>query len=817
MRRASSAYALKILAAGAAIALAAPPALAEEDDGDDRSGVVEEIVVSATYRDTRLMDTPLTISAVTAQDIVNKGIEDIQTLYQSIPGLSYRTNSQTYNTLAIRGLSPPSTGGGSTVGIYFDNMPITDANNGGIAQTLGPLFDLERVEVLKGPQGTLYGEGALGGSIRYITKKPNPSGFDYSLQANVEDIGESSGLSYRADAMVNIPLSDNFAARVVAYQRDRVGIIDQVAPRNEEDVDTFEETGARIRLTWYATDTLEISGMANVINGDYGGPGLGFHCYSESTPSTPNGQVPVYELPGTTCEGQFDQYDRNPYVTHLAHPTYQSGGYDDQTMYNFSIDWQLSFADFLSSTSYFERDTDYSEETSPRYSAPLIGCFGLCPGALATLGGDGAFFRGTERLVQEFRLVSNADSRFQWTAGAYYKDEDSQGGHHRGCYNGGSPVYDTLDTHCNLQYGFFDHVPLEQQAGIVLLLNSIIGGNTRYRGFGERSVFGEVGYQINDAWEVLLGTRYADVKYELLVGAPGVDSKRNAVNDQSIETRISAPKVTLTWRPMADWMLYLTYSSGARPGIINEGLAGTIAALAPIRGTSAASQAAYDRLVDQQTVEGDEVTNYEFGIKATVADGRVSFVGAIFQIDWDDVIISVSEQLPPEVAAAAPTGYSYNLNRGSAQSQGMEFEFRTILTESLRLNFGGNWNWKAELGAAGSGRYGGVNIEPGNRLDNAPKYSFYASLVYDFELAGFDATARADGYIVDELFFSANNELVTPGYETLDLKLLFGRNNWRLGAYFRNVTNEDVIYTLNQVGYRFGRPRTFGVQLSYNL
>ena len=116
---------LRILAAGAAVALAAPPALAEEGDDERATGVVEEIVVSATYRDTRLMDTPLTISAVTDHDIVNKGIEDIQTLYQSIPGLAYRSNSQTYNTLTVRGITPPSNGGGATVGVYFDNMPIT--------------------------------------------------------------------------------------------------------------------------------------------------------------------------------------------------------------------------------------------------------------------------------------------------------------------------------------------------------------------------------------------------------------------------------------------------------------------------------------------------------------------------------------------------------------------------------------------------------------------------------------------------------------------------------------------------------------------
>ena len=112
----------------------------------ETSGVqVEEIIVTATYRDTRLMDTPLTISAITDVEIMQKGIEDIQTLYQSIPGLSYRTNSQTYNTLSVRGLTPPTGGGASMVGVYMDNLPMTDSNSGGLSQTLGALFDMERV------------------------------------------------------------------------------------------------------------------------------------------------------------------------------------------------------------------------------------------------------------------------------------------------------------------------------------------------------------------------------------------------------------------------------------------------------------------------------------------------------------------------------------------------------------------------------------------------------------------------------------------------------------------------------------------------
>ena len=826
MKRAPSVYTLRVLAAGAAIALAAPPALAEEDDDERASGVVEEIVVSATYRDTRLMDTPLTISAVTDHDIVNKGIEDIQTLYQSIPGLAYRSNSQTYNTLSVRGITPPSAGGGATVGVYFDNMPITDANAGGLAQTLGPLFDLERVEVLKGPQGTLYGEGALGGSIRYITKKPDPSGFDYSAQASVEAIGESDGLSYRVDAMVNIPLGDHLAARAVIYRRDRQGILDQVAPRSKEDSDTFLEDGMRLRVSWYPTDTIEISGMVNVIDGEYGGPGLAFHCFSESTPSDPNGQVHVYELPGTICEGQFDQFRRrDPYKTHLGHWDHQSGGYDDQEMYNFSIEWELPFADFTSSTSYFDRATDYSEETSPRYSIGVIGiveggCFGLqpaCgPGLITGLGGDGAFFRGSERFVQEVRLVSNTDSRWQWTVGAYYKDEESQGGEHARCHNGGPAAYDGLDTHCWLQYNFYPEVPVATQQGIIGFLNAIIPGNTSYRDFGEEAVFGEVTYTINDQWDILVGARYADVSFDLIVAPPGMDTRSNPVNDLGIATEIFSPKVTLTWRPMTDFMLYLTYSQGFRPGIVNTDVANKIVELDRIRGDNPRAQEYYDRLVGLQTVEGDETINIELGAKATLAEGRLSFTASIYQIDWEDTIVQFRDEIPdlPEVS---PLGFGFNRNEGSAKSQGIEYEIRMVPMENLSVNVGGDWNWTAEIDAAAAGRYLGVDIQPGNRLANAPEYSQYLAIAYDFGLGNFNATARLDAYWVGESWNTANNERPAPAYQTGDAKLMVGRNDWQVAFYVRNFTDERVVYELNQVGYRYGRPRTFGVQLNYSL
>ena len=272
-----------------AAALIASPVIAADETTNEDEPVMEEIIVTATYRDTRLMDTPLAISAVTSEDMVLKGIEDIQTLFQAIPGLSYRAGGATSGggaQLSIRGITPSlAIGYSGAVGVYLDNQPITDSAVQGGMQTQGSLFDMDRVEVLKGPQGTLYGEGNMGGSVRYISNKPDTSGLDYHVRSSFESSSKSDDLSYRIDAMVNIPLADQLALRLVGYRRDRAGVLDQVAPANRKDVDTFEENGIRAALKWDASETFEVTAMVNVVDSETGGPRLAFHCNTEPSAS----------------------------------------------------------------------------------------------------------------------------------------------------------------------------------------------------------------------------------------------------------------------------------------------------------------------------------------------------------------------------------------------------------------------------------------------------------------------------------------------------------------------------------------------------
>ena len=831
---------LNRVATALAAALIASPVIAADETTNEDEPAMEEIIVTATYRDTRLMDTPLAITAVTAEDIAVKGLEDIQTLFQAIPGLSYRAGAGggmvSGAKLTIRGITPASTPGSvAAVGVYLDNQPITDSAIQGGSNTLGSLFDMDRVEVLKGPQGTLYGEGSMGGNIRYITKKPDTSGLDYHVRSSFENTSKSEDLSYRIDAMVNIPLADQLALRLVGYRRDRAGVLDAVAPRNEKDVDWFEENGLRAALKWDASETFEVTAMVNVVNNESGGPVVAFHCYTEPFDAfdRPGGRAPLYDLPGTTCaRGRADLLDHgDPYVTHLAHEKMVNDVFDDHTNYNLSIDWELPFADLLSSTSYFEREANGALESGLGESAVLVNqsnCFGqlsVCgPNTVSALGLTHIRYRLTERIVQEFRLISNTDGPLQWTLGAYFKDDDSQLGQVAPCYKGGgSPAHAALDK-CRWILGFFPDVPVEDQAQIVPWFNSFLGvGNNNYLGFKEQAIYGEASYRLSDQWEIQLGLRLAEVDHAVDVARTGIDSKVDPIVSRTKSIDIESPKVVLTWRPIEHWMIYATYSEGFRPGQINHRLVTKLAQLGEAvndpdtpEGTRTVSQAEIDRTAGFKTAESDFVENTELGIKATVLGGRMSFTGSLYRIAYEDYVLRLRDTFPRGLPGRRRV--AYGINAGDAESEGLELEVRLALTPSLFLTFGGDRNWTAHLDVP-EGLENVIGITPGTRIrmSNAPDDSYYASLAYDFDLFGMNATARVDTYGVAESLEVAftNPRYEKPAYRTTDIKLLVNLDNWMLSAYVRNVADEKIVHEFSSLGYHLGRPRTFGVQVHY--
>ena len=818
-------------------ALVAIPTAAAEEEADEEP-LIEEMVVTATYRDTRLMDTPITISALTDVDIVQKGIQDIHTLYTSIPGFNYKSSTLAFNILSIRGITPFA-GGPSPVGAYLNNMPIGSTRGDSGHFRLG-LFDLERVEVLKGPQGTLYGEGAMGGAIRYITKQPDTSGFDYSFRGSFEDMAHSGGLGHRIDGMLNVPLGDRAAVRLVAYSRDQKGLIDVPGLRNEDDVNWTEELGGRITFALDATETLRLTAMANIVDTDMGGPGIAFHCYEEVRQDIGINEVPDYPSPGVDCTGDHNaQFARDPYITHKTHPDIRGldGNTDDYAMYNIGAEWELPFADLIGSWSYIDRTWRGGNEEAPPHVAFLKGlveganCFGalpegVCgvPGTYSSQSAYGLVLTWSERLAYEMRLVSNnTDSAFQWTIGAYVKDDQLDRGDHSPCPSSVPYASVAPEEHCFLQWLFHPDTPVDHQAMIANWLNTaIFAGNRSVEWTEDQSYFGEASYRITDQWEVTVGARYAHVQVRVDTLEAGVNPTNAVLNTFTLDDdKKTSPKVTLTWRPKDDLMIYGTWSHGFRPGVVQSRLVAIIAQLDTIRANNAEAEELYRDLVDAQTVNGDEAESYEIGVKATVADGRLSFTGALYRIDWTDIIVRTSAQTPA-IQGLVPFPLSYDDNAGSAQSEGLELELQAKLSDTVRFALGGAYMWTADIGTASTGniqRVSGntVDVVPGNRIPASPEVSGYASLAYDFQLAGYNATARVDGYLVTEQFRGGNNERATPGYQTVDVKLLTRRDKYEFAFYVRNLFDEVVAYERNQQGYVFGRARTMGLEFNYNL
>lgn len=811
---------------------------AADADADADEGNADD-AVTATHRETRLIDTPIAMSTVDAADIVDKGIEDIEELYKAIPGLNYMTAASTYNQITMRGVSPVA-GGPSPAAAYLDMVPI-GSSRGQYGHLPGSLYDIERVEVLKGPQGTLYGEGALGGVIRYITKAPDPRGLAASARASGEAMDHANGVGHRVEAMVNVPLGDWSALRAAGYSRKKTGLIDALGLRDEEDVDWVGETGLRLKAVLGLNEYIALTGMVDFSRVDVGGPGTAFHCYDEVHADTGVNEVPYYPSPNVDCTGDRDaQFARDPYQTHLTHPHHPNSGYIDSEVYNLAAVWEMPFAELVASYSRFESAWHYDEEAPPhaafaKAAVERDNCFGALPAGYCAGGGPddlvgnryssqgdwGLRHDTTTRDAFEMRLVSNTDGRFQWALGAYYKTSANDAGSHGRCPS--AAPYHGLVEHCARLWLFHPDTPVDVQGTVADWLNSnVFPGSRTHVVNTEESFFGEASYRLGP-FEAALGVRAAAIGLDHDVLAPGVNPTGEVQHSFSDQTRRVSPRVTLALRPAADWLIYASASHGFRPGVVNAEYAGLVADVEALGPLPPAAGAIFQEVLDLQVTDGDEAYNFELGAKVSVADGAFNVTTAAYFIDWRDVLVDASATPPAIAGLALPPTLDYAANVGVAESFGLELEIWGRLFNTLSWAVGTNWMPTARVRKPDPGNLALVaeawtaEIVPGNRLPSSPTTTGHASLGYAFGLAGIDIAIRVDGYWVSSQWRGVDNEWLTPSHQTVDAKLAFGRGNYRFSLYGRNLSDEVVVHERSRIGYQFGRARSIGLEFSYGL
>jgi outer membrane receptor protein involved in Fe transport len=357
------------------------PSVATNAQGTGKSSngsvALEEIVVTATLRTERIQDVPLSVTAFSQADLMQKGIVGLEGLARETPGAVLNVASDNNFRLTARGISTNGWGAGlqTTTTVYLDELPISTIGN---TVTLNPsLYDVERVEFLRGPQGTLFGSGSLSGALRILTHSPDLTQFDASAQADLGDTPDAGALRQRYDGMVNIPLvPDTLGLRVVGFYRNEDGYLDNVGT-GVKNSNALTDEGGRATLLWRPTDRLSLRLMGS---------------YEDSNPK--------------------DASLTSPSLGDLKRITTRPDLYTSITkISNATLDYKFDFADLTSSSTY--------STAISHFYVDLAGTFAdTIPFYLVDDFKSRTF-------VQETKLVSNPGGRFDWVVGGFYLYRDS--------------------------------------------------------------------------------------------------------------------------------------------------------------------------------------------------------------------------------------------------------------------------------------------------------------------------------------------------------------------------------------------------------
>lgn len=773
----------------ALVVMAPGLATAQNQDSDDEVLALEEVIVTASRREQSIADIPYNISAVSGDFIDAGRILETGELLRGIPGAAQvdfgARNNGVVNTIRIRGLSidnnfagDPSASTVAPVSAYLDETPI-------FANLI--LKDLERVEVLRGPQGTLYGSGSLGGTVRYIARRPVLGEFEGQVAASISTTDGSSGNNWDADVTLNIPLGDTVAARIVAGRLDYAGIIDlpnvyvldnegiPVAPdgifaptavyERVKDADTVEVNFARVSLLWEPSDTFNALVSYAFQEDDVGGrmqPTMGVDGWGDPYGKYENGSI------------QREPSER------------------EVDLLSLELNWDLGFATLTSSTSTYDHNGSSNSENTGFYAQNgwLAAFYYNYPRPMASA--ERSYY--DEAFVQEIRLVSNTEGPFDWIIGGFYRDQDlgaTQFSFLRGFQRWGDAAF-----------------------GPGVVLNDNDFRYTRDENFKDTAIFGELTWHISDTFRVTGGFRYFDVEYENntfqgvgLYNAFAIDTTARFTGSDS-DTIF---KLNASWDVNDDMMLYGTISEGYRRAGANA---------VPLEGVFAEDPA-------WQTYEPDTTTNYEIGLKGT---GDNSFWSvAAFYIDWKNI---------QQNTATTNWGFFAAINGGDAHTQGIEAEYDFFFGDGWHARLGYAWT-QGELDETFLSPDGVfVAGVAGWELPGLAEHTINAMVENTMTFGnGWDWNNRLGIYWQDDVKNGLSETdprfaLDLDSYALFDfISTVVINQNWSASLFVKNLTNEEAVsgvFTENWMGTDpsqnyFGsgaksyiaRPRTIGLAATY--
>jgi iron complex outermembrane recepter protein len=801
----------------AATALSATPAIAQDAPADEENVDTQEIIVTATGRSQGASKVPYNVSAQSEEELREENITDIKRLIADSPSINAPQNGARFaDSVTVRGLNVSPVNANnleqfsrSTLAYYLDDTPLPN-----IAYRIK---DISRVETLLGPQGTLYGAGSLGGTVRYITNKPNFDAVSGRVSTSIF-VAENGSLSHDTDAVINVPLGSSLAFRGSIARLDDNGYTNRIsnpswrtgafawttfpngAKNLYKDDDYNRVTSGRASLAWKLGDTVTVTlshaqqrqlahgttatsllplGIANAnspadVTNYIIDPGAASPCVATNNCRFTNALETPFLAGRDTVVSRYPEFAKRKF-----------------RLSSFDFDADLGFANLHSSTSYFKDsrrgEADYAGQGWLFYYV-LNGNFG--PTDFATNNSAFITFDNTYKgWNHETRLTSTGDGPFSWIAGIYYTDTDRS-------------------------LKFSEFVPtLDAAFGVN---RAVEGGNVDegYRenlanNYREIAAYGELGYEITPRWKVNVGGRVFNYKDRAISQIR--DYSFNLVDNNVDVTRSvkgkSYFKFNTSYDITDDALIYATASQGFRRGGTNG-----------FRNVGA-------RVVspDVQAFKPDSTTNYEVGLKGFFADRRVYLQANLYQIDWKDVQTYFSQEInffPVNGTANGP----------DARSRGFEGSVRFNLSDALQINFATAYTEAKWAGTKTVCLYTDASScrtwTKGQKLGGSPKWKNSASIRYSTDLGG-DAngwvslSGRFQGAVqVDRADFPTDDIPSYPAYATFDLRsgVDFGALN--IGLWVENFTNKRAQVSQQNdrvMGARilYTAPRTYGLNLSY--
>jgi outer membrane receptor protein involved in Fe transport len=739
-------------------------------------GGLDEIIVTAEKRSSTIQNTPISISALSGEQLTAAGITNVLDASHEIPGLSTRSAGPGLTEFEARGLA--SNGGAApTVGFYLDEVPLSPpalSQSGKIV--IDPnLYDIERIEVLRGPQGTLYGSGSMGGTIKLVTAQPKLNTWEGSFQGTLSDT-QGGGANSGGNVMLNIPIGDTLALRVVGSDTHRSGWIDRVV------VNPFPQDVGISRGNVLAAPVQNVVKNVNTEN-LYGARAT--LLYQPNSDFSAVATVLYQRL----VLGGYDDFDSPPggsFHAHYAAFNIPDSVADTVHIYSLVLTQNLGFADLTSATAYWNRVEHQTQDASE--SASFAN--GVYPYvALPFTEAD-----PSKQFSQEIRLASKGDGRLHWVAGAFFSD-------------------------LNSSFDEFSANPFFAQPGNPTGI--LFQSNNPYK-IEESALFADGSYRITDTLKFSTGLRWYRYQSQQLQQQWGFDT---ATPVPAAPTKTTAaesgfnPRFNLSYSPNADLTTYVSASKGFRPGGANQ-------VVPPPDVPPHCAPGA------QPSFGPDSVWDYEVGEKAKLFDNWLTINSDIYYIKWTGVQQSLLLLCGYQYQANAGIGRSFGpeIEINAKLSQNWVISASGAYTDArLTQPNAGFVNFLTQVAEHPNGTpYCATASGCTAPILNIPKDTASLALIYSTKVGNYDFTGRVSanytGTSFDQSFFYG---FQLPSYTIAAARFGLSTDKWTATLFIDNLTNKIAETTANNTSFQFNipgvvryttnQPRTFGTQINYRF